>query len=95
MSDYRNTFTVRSGHEVNGLSRTAYKVADEFQVNCTIDRETFKTGWFSKRYEYYITYSGDKDKVSKAILAMRDSAEAYNRKLLSFEVGEADCDSGW
>lgn len=95
MSDYRNTFTVRSDHEVNGLSRTAYEVADKFQVNCSIDRETFKTGWFSKRYEYYITFSGDKAKVSKAILAMRNSAEAYNRKLRIAQEGETYCDSWW
>ena len=55
------------GNEINGLSRTAYEVADKYQIDCKIDREVIKTGWFSKRYEYHITYSGDNDKVMKAI----------------------------
>ena len=94
MSEFRRTFSITSDHEVNGLSRTAYAVADRLQIDCKIDREVIKTGWFSKRYEYHITYSGDKDNVTKAILSMRDSAEAYNFKIRS-QQGITECDSGW
>ena len=94
MSDYRETFFIITSHEVNGLSRTAYQVADKFQIDCKIDREVIQTGWFSKRYEYQITYSGDKDKVTKAILVMRDSTEAYNAKINALQ-GVTECDSGW
>jgi hypothetical protein len=93
MSDFRRTFSITSDHEVNGLTRTAYAVADRLQIDCRIDREVIKTGWFSKRYEYHITYSGDKDKVSKAILTMRDSTEAYNARIHAQQG--TYCDSGW
>ena len=98
MSDFRRTFSITSDHEVNGLSRTAYAVADKCQIDCKIDREVIKTGWFSKRYEYHITYSGEKDKVAKAIRAMRDSADAYNNRIYALQgtcCGEAYCDSCW
>lgn len=52
-----------------------------FQIDCSIDREVIKTGWFSKQYEYHITYSGDEDKVTKAIDVMRESTEEYNDKI--------------
>ena len=94
MSDFRRTFSITSDYEVNGLSRTAYQFADRFQIDCKIDREVIQTGWFSKRYEYHITYSGDKDKVTKAILVMRDSTEAYNAKINALQ-GITECDCGW
>ena len=78
MGNYRETFTIARGNEINGLSRTAYEVADKYQIDCKIDREVIKTGWFSKRYEYHITYSGDNDKVMKAIDDMREKCEEYN-----------------
>lgn len=81
MSNYRETFTIASGNEINGLSRTAYKVADKYQIDCKIDRVVIKTGWLSKRYEYHITYTGDKDKVSKAIDDVRESGEEYNARI--------------
>ena len=93
MSDYRETFTITSSHEVNSLSRAAYEVADEYQIDCKIDREIIKTGWFSKRYEYHITYSGDKDKVTKAIDVMRESAEDYNARIDALQ--RTYCNSGW
>jgi len=93
MSDYRETFSIITGHEVNGLSRAAYEVAGEYQIDCKIDREVIKTGWFSKRYEYHITYSGDKDKVIKAIDVMRESGEEYNAKIDSLQ--RIYCNSGW
>lgn len=93
MSDFRHTCTIKCGHEVNGLSETAYKIADEYQIDCKIDREVIKTGWFSKRYEYHITYSGDKDKVTKAIDDMRDCAEKYNKRIHAHQ--ETECDSWW
>ena len=93
MSDYRETFTVASGHEINGLSRTAYEVADNYQIDCKIDREVIKTGWFSKRYEYHITYFGDKDKVAKAIDDMRESGEEYNARINS--LIRTSCGSRW
>lgn len=93
MSDYRETFTITSGHEINGLSRVAYEVADKYQIDCKIDREVIKTGWFSKRHEYHITYSGDKDKVTKAVDDMRESAEDYNDRIDAL-IGTS-CGSGW
>lgn len=93
MSNFRNTFTIASDHEINGLSRTAYNVADKYQINCNIDREVIKTGWFSKRYEYHVTYSGDEDKVTQAINVMRDSAEEYNIRIHSLQ--RTSCGSGW
>ena len=93
MSDLRRTFSITCGHEINGLSRTAYEVADKFQIDCKIDREVIKTGWFSKRYEYHITYSGEENKVIKAIRAMRNSAESYNKRIHAQQ--EIDCDSWW
>lgn len=92
-NNYRQSFTITSGHEINGLSRTAYEVADKYQIDCKIDREVIKTGWFSKQYEYYITYSGDKDKVTKAIDDMRESAEDYNNKIDA--LIRTYRDSGW
>lgn len=80
-NNYRQSFTITSGHEINGLSRTAYEVADKYQIDCKIDREVIKTGWFSKQYEYHITYIGDEDKVTNAIRDMQDSAEEYNDKI--------------
>lgn len=71
MSEFRRTFSITSDHEVNGLSRTAYSVADKFQIDCKIDREVIKTGWFSKEYEYDIDFTGDKEMVDKTIYAMR------------------------
>ena len=91
MSDYRETFTITSGHEINGLSRVAYEVADKYQIDCKIDREVIKTGWFSKRHEYHITYSGDK--VTKAVDDMRESAEDYNDRIDAL-IGTS-CGSGW
>ena len=93
MSNYRETFTIASGNEINGLSRTAYEVADKYQIDCKIDREVIKTGWFSKRYEYHITYSGDKDKVTKAIDDMRESGEEYNARIHA--LIRTYCGSGW
>lgn len=93
MSNYRQTFSITCGHEINGLSRTAYEVADKYQIDCKIDREVIKTGWFSKQYEYHVTYSGDKDKVTKAIDVMRESAEEYNARLDA--LIRTSCSSGW
>ena len=33
MSNYRETFTIASGNEINGLSRTAYEVVDKYQID--------------------------------------------------------------
>ena len=93
MSNYRETFSIASGHEINGLSRTAYEVADKYQIDCKIDREVIKTGWFSKRYEYHITYIGDEDKVTKAIDDMRESGEEYNAKIDA--LIRTYCGHGW
>jgi len=93
MSDYRETFTIASGHEINGLSRAAYEVADKYQIDCKIDREVITLGWFSKRHEYHITYSGDKDKVTKAIDDMRESTEDYNNRINALK--STYCGSGW
>lgn len=93
MGNYRETFTIARGNEINGLSRTAYKVADKYQIDCKIDREVIKTGLFSKRYEYHITYTGDKDKVSKAIDDMRESGEKYNARINA--LTRTYCGSGW
>ena len=93
MSDFRHTCTIKCGHEVNGLSQTAYEIADEYQIDCKIDREVIKTGWFSKRYEYHITFSGDKEKVTKAIDDMSDRAEKYNKRIHGQQ--ETECDSWW
>lgn len=93
MSDYRHTFTIKSDHEVNGLSHTAYEVADKYQIDCKIDREVIKTGWFSKRHEYHITYTGDEDKVTKAIQDMHENAEEYNNKIHALQ--RIRCGSGW
>lgn len=93
MSNYRQTFSITCGHEINGLSRTAYEVADKYQIDCKIDREVIKTGWFSKRYEYHITYCGDKDKVTKAIDDMRERGEEYNAKINA--LIRTYCGHGW
>lgn len=92
-NNYRQSFTITSGHEINGLSRTAYEVADKYQIDCRIDREVIKTGWFSKQYEYHITYIGDEDKVTNAIRVMQNSAEEYNVRLNAL-IGTS-CGSGW
>lgn len=44
MGNYRETFTIARGNEINGLSRTAYEVADKYQIDCKIDREVIKNG---------------------------------------------------
>ena len=93
MGNYRETFTIARGNEINGLSRTAYEVADKYQIDCKIDREVIKTGWFSKRYEYHITYSGDNDKVMKAIDDMREKCEENNDRINA--LIRTSCDSGW
>lgn len=93
MGNYRETFTIARGNEINGLSRTAYEVADKYQIDCKIDREVIKTGWFSKRYEYHITYSGDNDKVMKAIDDMREKCEEYNNRINA--LIRTSCGSGW
>lgn len=93
MSNYRQTFSINSNYEVNGLSRTAYTIADRFQTECKIDREVIKTGWFSKRYEYHITYSGDKVNVLKAVHSMNESVEAYNKRIQA--IDETENDNWW
>lgn len=93
MGNYRETFTIARCNEINGLSRTAYEVADKYQIDCKIDREVIKTGWFSKRYEYHITYSGDNDKVMKAIDDMREKCEENNDRINA--LIRTSCGSGW
>ena len=68
-------------------------VADKYQIDCKIDREVIKTGWFSKRYEYHITYSGDNDKVMKAIDDMREKCEENNDRINA--LIRTSCGSGW
>ena len=45
MGNYRETFTIARGNEINGLSRTAYEVADKYQTDCELVT-TLKGGTF-------------------------------------------------
>ena len=81
MSDYRRTFHIRWDYPINGLTRTAYDIADRNYTECKIDREEYKSGWFSKKYEYHITFIGEKNNVDKCMNAMHESAEYFNIRI--------------
>ena len=78
MSNYRKTFWVAWSYPINGLERTAHEIAD-----CRIDCNSIKTGWFSKKYEYNIVYSGEKENVEKAYDAIYECAEDFRARLNS------------
>ena len=65
------------------MERTAHQIADKYQVDCRIDCDVIKTGWFSKKYEYNIVYSGEKENVEKAYDAIYEDAEDFQAKLNS------------
>lgn len=83
MSNYRKTFWVSWRYPINGLERTAHEIADKFQVDCRIDCDTIKTGWFSKKYEYNIVYSGEKEQVEKAYNEIYKCAKNFRARLNS------------
>ena len=83
MSNYRKTFWVAWCYPINGLERTAHEIADKYQVDCCIDTDVVKTGWFSKKYEYNIVYSGEKENVEKAYDAIYESAVYFRARLNS------------
>lgn len=94
MNNYRSTFTIKWSYPINGLSEAAYKVADSCQVNCNIDRETIKTGWFSRRYEYHIRFFGEKGDVYRAIREMRNKADRFVSTLTGIQ-GVAYASGEW
>lgn len=83
MSNYRKTFWVAWCYPINGLERTAHEIADKYQVDCRIDTDVIKTGWFSKKYEYNIVYSGEKENVEKAYDAIYECAKDFQARLNS------------
>lgn len=83
MSNYRKTFWIAWSYPINKLERTAHEIADKYQVDCRIDCDVVKTGWFSKRYEYNIIYSGEKEQVEKAYDTIYESAEYFKARLNS------------
>lgn len=83
MSNYRKTFWVAWCYPINKLERTAHEIADMYQVDCHIDTDVIKTGWFSKKYEYNIVYSGEKEQVEKAYDKIYECAEYFQARLNS------------
>jgi hypothetical protein len=77
MAEIKRTFNIWGPYPINGLSRAAYQVADDFGLDCQIDREVVKTGWFSKRYEYHIRFSGEAVAVKNALDSMVIKTKAY------------------
>lgn len=77
----RKTFEVKWCHPVNGLVGAAHRIADENDVDVNIDQEVKKTGWFSKQYAYYVTFSGEEVGVRKSMQAMREAAEEFRAKV--------------
>lgn len=81
MSDYRKTYWCSWTHPINGIERTAHEIADKYQVDCRIDTDVRKTGWFSKEYEYNVIYSGEKESVEKAYAAIHKCGEDFRTRL--------------
>ena len=81
MSNHRKTFWVSWRYPINGLEKTAHKIADMYQVDGHIDTDVIKTGWFSKKYEYNIVYSGEKEQVEKAYNEIYKCAKNFQARL--------------
>lgn len=71
MNQYKQSLQFTTGYNLKCIDVVAKKIADIYQVYCSFDRTTKKTGWFSKEYEYDIDFTGDKEMVDKTIYAMR------------------------
>lgn len=92
MEKYRHTTTMSSGHEINGLSKVAYELGNEYQLEVQINKDVTKTGWFSKKYTYNVTFIGESQKVRTAVSELENSIESYNRRLYEDEVLDS---GGW
>lgn len=83
MAEIKRTFNIWGPKPINGLSRAAYQVADVHGLECQIDREVFKAGWFSKTYEYHIRFSGEAVSVKAALEEMFNRTKEYAERVYS------------
>ena len=81
---YSESCSIEIDSRVHGVKRAVYEIADDFGVNVSIDTDTYcNGGWIFKTYttEYNIRFSGDKDKVEKAIKELKEDCEEFNARI--------------
>lgn len=81
MENYRKTYWCSWSHPINGIERTAHKIADDCQVDCKIEKEVKKTGLFSKEYEYFVIFTGEKESAEKAYNYMCEAGNRFRLNL--------------
>ena len=81
---YSESCSIEIDSRVHGVKRAVYEIADDFGVNVSIDTDTYcDGGWIFKTYttEYNIRFSGEKEKVEKAIEQLKDECEDFNAQI--------------
>lgn len=81
MENYRKTYWCSWSNPINGIERTVHKIADDCQVDCKIEKEVKKTGLFSKEYEYFVIFTGEKESVEKAYSHMCECGDRFRINL--------------
>lgn len=78
---YSENCSIEIDSRVRGVKRVVNELADKLGIYVSIDTDTFSNGgWIFKTYttEYNIRFTGDKDKVEKAIEELRYKCECFN-----------------
>ena len=81
---YSESCSIEVDSRVRGVKRVVNEVADDLGISVSIDTDTYcDGGWFFKTYttEYNIRFSGDKDKVEKAIKILEQKCEDFNDEI--------------
>jgi len=81
---YSESCSIEIDSRVRGVKRAINEIADDLGISVSIDTDTYcDGGWIFKTYttEYNIRFSGDKDKVEKAIERLNSDCEDFNARI--------------
>ena len=81
---YSESCSIEIDSRVRGVKRAIYEIADDLGISVSIDTDTYcDGGWIFKTYttEYNIRFTGEKEKVEKAIEMLEDECEDFNSEI--------------
>ena len=81
---YSESCSIEVDSRVRGVKRAINEIADDLGISVSIDTDTYcDGGWIFKTYttEYNIRFTGEKDKVEKAIEMLETECEDFNEEI--------------
>ncbi len=81
---YSESCSIEIDSRVHGVKRAINEIADDLGINVSIDTDTYcNGGWIFKTYitEYNIRFTGEKEKVKKAIEMIETECVDFNTRI--------------